>query len=229
MSAAKKKPEPVAEEVPLGELRPDGSLVISAEQLERVWPGDAKWARKQLRLLLADLKTPKPIMRPTAHPGAHVRPITPMDELGILELLRLGHEESFKHIGPMNQRKVEELIMAASRAKGGLACAIDGADGLPVATAGLQLCQWYSSEQWFLQEVWNFVHPDHRRSSHAADLLAWEKWCGDNFTERFGYEVYVVGGVTSPKKQRQKVRLFGRHVNMIGATFIYPLPPGAEP
>lgn len=213
-------------EEPLGELR-DGGLFISDEQLDRLWKGDRNRARKELRLLLADLREPKPIRRPTERP-ASVRAAGPDDERAIYHLLELAHEEFFHLLGPIDPQRLTDHIHAGTRAEGGIVGVIDGPEGYPVATCGIMPMQWYWSKQWFLQDLWQFVHPDHRKGNHAADLLEWEKWIADEWTRRFGYEVLLLIGVLSTRQHREKVRLFRRHVNQVGAAFLYPWPHGVD-
>jgi hypothetical protein len=81
------------------------------------------------------------------------------------------------------------------------------------------------SQQWYLQDIWQCVHPDHRKSHHGDDLIDFECWCADEMTRSFGYRVYIVAGVLSLHRTREKVRMFRRHMNYIGAQFIYPMPP----
>ena len=43
----------------------------------------------------------------------------------------------------------------------------------------LLIAQFWYTEDWCLEEIMNFVLPDHRRSTHAKDMIAFAKRCSD--------------------------------------------------
>lgn len=113
--------------------------------------------------------------------------------------------------------------------KGAVLGVIDGPDGKPVACINLAFFQWWWSRAYFLQEVWAFVHPAHRKSNHAMHLAQFARWCSDDMTSGFGYRVWLLSGVTSKENVEKKVAFYGRNGNYIGAFFIYPDPKGSVP
>jgi hypothetical protein len=204
----------------------DGGFFITAEQLARISP-DPRQARKDLRMLLADLREPKRIMGPTARPQS-VRMARAGDTEPIFELLAGVYRENGHTFAPMDRGKIEGLIQKGIEQKDGVILGvIETLTHGIVATCALMIAQFGWSRQWYLMDVWQCVHPDHRRSRHADDLLDFECWLSDEMTRGFGYQVYLVGGVLSLTRPREKARLFARHMNFIGASFIYPLPPEA--
>lgn len=77
--------------------------------------------------------------------------------------------------------------------------------------------QWYSCE-WSLDELSNFVDPEHRRSNHAKELISYAK----NASDELG--VRLVIGVLSTIRTAAKVRLYEQQLQAAGAFFIHPPP-----
>lgn len=206
----------------VGTVTEDGGFYVTKEQLERIFPGDPARARKELRMFLADERAPKRIYGPTAKPES-MRVATPQDEQAIYGLMLMAHRENGHQFAPLSPKRVEAQIQAATLGKGNMLGVIDGPDG-PVAMTLLTPCQWWWSEAFFISDLVQFVHPAHRRSRHADDLLRFEKWCVDEWTRGFGYPVYLLAGVFSLYRTREKERLWARHLNQVGKAFIYPWP-----
>lgn len=82
--------------------------------------------------------------------------------------------------------------------------------------------QWYSS-QWSLDELANFVDPEHRRSNHAKELISYAKDAADELGVR------LVIGVLSTFRTAAKVRLYERQLQSAGAFFIHPAPSNIVP
>ena len=73
---------------------------------------------------------------------------------------------------------------------------------------------WYSSD-WFLNEVFNFVHPDFRRSTRAKGLIAFAKNISDEMN------LPLILGVVSNYRTEAKVKLYERQFPKAGAFFMY--------
>jgi hypothetical protein len=204
----------------------DGSLVISVEDCKLAGDGDAKKGRYNIRLMIAmDRKQPdrETFNGPTEKP-ATVRAAGPGDELGILALLLEDIAENAKHIAPVDEERVLELIQTGTRMKGGIVGVIDGPGGKPVAVCVMTTFKWWWSQQFCVQEHVLFVHPDHRRSRHVQDLLQFQRWAVDAWTKSFGYRVYLLCGVLGVNNVREKVMLYRRKFRQVGAAFLYPSP-----
>lgn len=199
----------------------DGGCYIPREVLERLGNGDVKRGRRELRLLLADLQEPKTINGPTEKP-ATVRVATEADEPALLELLLVDLAENAKHIAPPNHERILETVRVGTRHQLGIVGVVDGPDGKPVAACCLIPVQWWWSQARYVQEVFLFVHPEHRQSHHAVNLLQFEKWVVDAWSEGFGYRVFLLAGVTATSKVEEKVRLYRRFMNPVGQFFCYP-------
>lgn len=146
-----------------------------------------------------------------------VRLATPADEDGIFELCCLIHSETAH--SPMNPDRVREHIQSALRREGGILCVI-GEPGDLRACLYLTLMPIWYSDDWQLVELFNFVHPDHRRSTHARDLIEYAKRCADELG------VMLMIGVTTNVRMEAKVRLYDRLLPRAGAYFLYK--PGSE-
>lgn len=232
MSAAKhlksapllaKAPETKPEKDDTGIVLPDGSMVVTPDMLARLGHGDVKQGRRTLRLMLADEREPKLIKGPTEKPPS-VRMAVEEDEAAVLELLVLWWNEHAKEIAPIAVDQMLEDIQTGTRQRLGFVGVVDGPDGVPVACIVMVPARWSFSRQWFIREVYTFVHPEHRRSRHAEDLVQFAKWCADEWTRQFGYRIYLVVSVLTHDRIAPKIRFFRRFITQMGAGFMYPFP-----
>jgi hypothetical protein len=74
---------------------------------------------------------------------------------------------------------------------------------------------WWYSEDFHLEELANFVHPDHRKSNHAKTLLGWSKHMSDKV------RIPLVVGIVSNIRTAAKVRLYRRVLPECGSYFLY--------
>ena len=96
-----------------------------------------------------------------------VRMATPRDEAGIMKLCRMLHEENGAF--PMSEAKVAATVHSGVTRE---PCAlfvqpptigvIGPSDGIEGAYCFILSQMWYSDE-WHLEELFSFVHPDHRQ------------------------------------------------------------------
>lgn len=202
----------------------DGGLYITAEQLARFGNGDAVRGRRELRNFLAVSGGDSRVFEgPTERPMT-VRLGREADEAAILELLILDLKENAEFVAPIDEARVLECIRVGTRLRGGFAAVIDGPDGKPVAVTILHPTQWFWSQGWYFSDVVSFVHPDHRRSHHADDLIAFGKWVVDEQTRGFGYRVYLICGVMGMDRLWAKTAMFRRKATQVGSGFCYPTP-----
>lgn len=145
----------------------------------------------------------------------------PADAESLYGLCRLLWEEN--GLFPMSEIKVRRMIEIA-------VCpavktevepiTIIGALG-PVGNieASLALCitqNWYS-DAWHVEELWNFVRPDCRRSNHAKSLIEYSK----TVQAQIGLPLMI--GILSNDRTQEKVRLYSRRLGApAGAYFVYP-------
>jgi hypothetical protein len=200
---------------------------IPHETLVRLGKGDAKAGRRRLRLLIgAEISGPKD--GPTAKP-ATVRTANVADEQGILALLRIDilENENSSRLAAIDESRLLAFVQHATRDLQAVIGVIDG-DGTGDAAGGivglvyLTQAQFFWSERWLVQERVMTVHPAHRRSRHAIDLLKFACWFVDDMTARIGARVLLTSTVSTPEEALAKEVLFARHLNRIGSHYLYP-------
>lgn len=204
-------------------LQDDGSMLVSVEALARFGGGDAKRGRADLRFMLAAERESPVYAGPTARPQS-VRMAVPEDEDALLALMMDDLHANAEHMAVIDEERVMLHIQAGTRKRGGIVGVI-GPIGSPVACVILAPFQPWWSNAWWLQEVANYVHPDHRRSGHVDDLLDFIKWVSDAQTKGFGYQVPVLCGVLGAWRVRTKMALYARKFWTAGIACIYPAPP----
>jgi len=115
----------------------------------------------------------------------------------------------------MSEPKVRLTIHNGVHRRGGM-IAVIGEAGAPLK-ASLVLCLspvWYSDEYQLL-ELTNFVHPDHRRSNFAKQMIAFAKHCSQSL------DLDLMIGVFSNERTEAKVRLYARQLPKRGEFFCF--------
>jgi len=155
-----------------------------------------------------------------------IRLIKAGDELAVFDTIVLGHGDN--GLWPLSGQKIIKLIDAAvspntpERGYKPTIGIIDGPNGIEAMTC-LQLDQMWYTESWYLSEMFNFVHPDYRRSKHVQALMAFQRQFADNMSKAIGSRVTLITGVMTKKRLEAKMHLFGRRYPQIGAIFAYNL------
>lgn len=141
-----------------------------------------------------------------------VRIVTAGDENAVYDLLMLLYAENA--MASLSETKVREMIRRATEKRGGLIGVIDGKDGIE-ASVGLILSTWWYSDAAHLEEMWTFVHPDHRKSNHARDLIEFSKWAAETMG------IPLLMGILTTHKADAKVRLYRSMIPQAGALFVH--------
>jgi|SRR5215472_4163660 len=150
-----------------------------------------------------------------------VRLATKADEGEIFGLLLMLHAEN--GMFSLNRDKVILGIQHATERRGGIIYVIDEGPRV-VATMGMSVvCDWYSDDE-YLMERWNFVHPEYRQSDYARMLLEQGKWATEWFKAHAKLLPYMCG-INSFDRTEAKIRMYARHMPCIGAYFMYGLAP----
>lgn len=132
-----------------------------------------------------------------------------------MALLRLLHAENSLEGFAMDEDMVRNTLRRAFNRQGGIVGVI-GEPGHLEAGIYLSLSQMWYSAAWHLAELWNFVHPDHRRSPHAKSMIAFAKHCAEELS------VPLIIGIVSNERTEAKVRLYERQLaKPAGAFFIW--------
>lgn len=158
----------------------------------------------------ADLAPPtRPVPAPT--PPLPIRTATPDDIDDVMALLRLMHHENGR--GPLDEAKVRAAVLRGAHKQRAF-IGIIGEPGVPQATIGLFVESFWYTQAEHLNDLWNFVHPGFRRSSHARDLIEWAKAWSDNLGIPLGM------GIMSIDRVWEKVELYERRLGPpVGAAF----------
>lgn len=195
-------------------------LFISNEQLARINP-DLNKARRAVRLFLIDQREPKIHRGPTERP-ADVRIAGP-DDFEAIYLLTLMDLEETGRVAPISHEDVHETLVQAM-APPNLIGVIDAPDGRIVAIEILLFQKWWWSKAVFIQKMVDFVHPEHRQSTHAAHLIQFGKWAVDYYTEKTGQRTYLLAGTLGTRRIEEKSRLYERYMTGAGVACLYPYP-----
>lgn len=142
-----------------------------------------------------------------------VRIATKSDETEILRLLHLMHEEG--GLLPLNEECAKQTFDRAFYRRGGIIGVIGEPGNIKAAIYLLITRFWYTLDN-HLEEIFNFVHPEHRKSDYAKRLIAFAKECSDEI----GIPLMI--GVLTNHRLESKVRLYRRSLgNPAGAFFVY--------
>lgn len=141
-----------------------------------------------------------------------VRLAVPEDMDGIVRMIFELHDEN--GLFPLSEARIREYMQRYLDGRGAV-IGVVGDVGSPVASIYLAFDQPYYSEAFFLNEAWNFVHPDHRNKRYAGQLINFAKWCA----ERMG--VVLMMGIVSNHRTEAKIRLYERQLEKAGAYFMH--------
>lgn len=146
-------------------------------------------------------------------PG-NVRIACRKDEDEIFNLLCSLYEENA--MATIDKDKVWRMIHKGTRDKTAIIGVIDGLKTL-AATVALLPSQWWYSSEYQLEEIWNYVTPENRKSTYAKDMIQFAKWC----SEEWGIPVLM--GILSNKRTEAKIGLYSRQIQHVGALFVHNL------
>lgn len=149
-----------------------------------------------------------------------VRTAGPDDESAVLDLCWKLHEEN--GIFRLDREKVRALIHAALNPSEApwLTPGIIGLIGPKSDLQGIIFLMvstvWYASDDdRYIEEVLNYVPPEHRRTTHAKELITFAKSCA----ESLGLPLLI--GVQSTHRMEAKARLYRRQLPKLGEFFMF--------
>lgn len=143
----------------------------------------------------------------------NVRPARPEDAEKIYDLLMFLYAENapFK----MSEKKVRAMIKRGTENRDIVLGVVDAPDGTIAGSVGACFEQWWHTDDWHIGEMWNFVHPEHRHSTYAKDLITYMKW----IAEQMNMSLHM--GIITGTKMEAKIRLYRRQIQPVGALFIH--------
>jgi N-acetylglutamate synthase-like GNAT family acetyltransferase len=143
-----------------------------------------------------------------------------IDDLNpLIELGRLLHRENA--MLPWDDDLIRELVTAyvaytpsEHYREPGMIAVVEE-NGQLVAMIALRITQLWYSRSPIIEELFNFVHPDHRRSEHAKALIQYAKALADDM------QLPLLIGIVSNIRTEAKIRLYQRFLPFAGAFFVY--------
>lgn len=152
--------------------------------------------------------------RPVEFPS-DMKIATPDHIQAVFSLAKMAHAES--GYGEMDYSAIMHAVVCGCTGHQAVFGLIEGPDRLEAAI-GLRLeKRWYAKnvpENWHNQDILFFVHPDHRKSRHAATLFRFAQWW-----ERQS-KTPVVLGLTLASDGARKELMYSRIGRKIGSLFL---------
>lgn len=151
-----------------------------------------------------------------------VRPARPEEYEEIVGLLRLNHKENGAFLP--SKAKVDwllervllpERIPPTDMGIRGYMGVIGPENGPLEGFILLVIASYWYTDELHLEELATFVHPNHRRSKHAQELLQYSK----KMSDALGIPLLV--GIISNKRTEAKVRLYRKYLPEAGSFFLY--------
>lgn len=147
-----------------------------------------------------------------------VRIATPADRDGVLALARMLHSEN--GMFPLDEGSMIDVVdrsIAPSRhgVRDGIMGVI-GEEGRPLRSCICIVVHnlWYT-KQVCADELFNFVHPNYRRSDYGKQMVEFAKASAD------AWDLPLVIGVLSTNRTKAKVEMYRRMLPEAGAYFVY--------
>jgi len=141
-----------------------------------------------------------------------VRVAGPKDEEAVLRLCEIYlHEVGLFGVDLHN---VKSVISPILNGENGIIGVIDGEDNLEGMICLVIDRVWYAKD-WFLSELFNFIHPDYRRSTRAKAMMSFAKQSSDEM------KIPLVAGIVMNIQTEAKVKLYERQFPKAGSFFLY--------
>lgn len=142
-----------------------------------------------------------------------VRTALPSDEEEVMAMCRLLNDEN--GLFPMSEERVRLVLKLAFDRKGGVLGVI-GEPGKIEAMIYMLISQMWCSDQWHLEELFNYCLPEYRKSDNAKTMMGFAKACA------LELDLPLVIGVITNTRTEEKVRLYQRQfAKPNGAFFVF--------
>jgi N-acetylglutamate synthase-like GNAT family acetyltransferase len=150
---------------------------------------------------------------------SNIRLAHPADEQAVFSLVRIWHEES--GLMPFSAAKTLAYLRPMIAQQGGVVLVVAGPK-MVEAAMGLVLGSFWTSESYHLEQLFDVVHPDCRKSEHAKNLLQHAKVYSQ------GLGTPLLAEVVSNETTQRKAQLVERQLPKVGSLFYY-RGPAAQP
>lgn len=149
-------------------------------------------------------------VKPASKPTSTIRIATPHDEEPLLDILRQKHEED--GMGSFDVDLVRATVRRGIRQDWAMIGVIRG-DHIIEATIGLFIgALWCSTDQ-HLSDLWHYVSPTYRRSTHGKALLEFAKWASGELERPL--VMATIKNAATEKKVALYERQFGQPVGFV--------------
>ncbi len=148
----------------------------------------------------------------------NVRIATIADKSKVLDFIRAGHEESA--VFSLSEYKINLLAeKALTREAPVWIAVIDSPEKNEIAASiCIEYCQMWYTEDWHLNELWNNVRKEYRKSSYARDLIAFAKWLSEQANRTLAM------GIITNERVEAKMAMYRRKMPQVGAYFMWNTP-----
>jgi hypothetical protein len=151
-----------------------------------------------------------------------IRIASAADEPEILQLLKMMWKEGGWR--PLDIDCARAMFARAFDRKGGILAVIGGPGQIRAMMFLLIARAWYTSEN-HLEELFCYVHPNHRKSDYHKIMIEYAKACSDELSKDAGRKIPLLMGVLTSKRMSAKVRLYRRFFGIpVGAFFMHNAP-----
>lgn len=134
-----------------------------------------------------------------------------------MRLFKIMHAEN--GLFSLDEDCVVETFNRAVKKKEGIIGLIKGPENDIRAMLALLITRYYYTQQFHLEELWNFVAPEWRKTNYADTLLRYADHC------QKALGIPLVIGVMTGSRMEAKVRKYRRHFGMpAGAFFVHGAP-----
>jgi GNAT superfamily N-acetyltransferase len=151
------------------------------------------------------------------------RPATPVriavdeDINEIMEMGRELHAENGRLT--LNEQKIYDVAMTAIRGDGAI-MAVVGPIGRLEGMVCLTMAQFWYTDEYHLEEMFNYVRPQYRRSENAKNLIKFSERLADKTNK------YLMMGVFSDQRTMAKLRLYERQLGTPAGAVFWRAPKG---
>lgn len=135
----------------------------------------------------------------------------------IMRLLHIMHAES--GLMPLDEDCARDMFINALEKKQGVIGVIRGEATEIRAILMMVITRFWYTTKFHLEELFNFISPEHRKSNYADALIRFAKHSADEL------KIPLVIGVLTSERMEAKVRLYRRRLGMpAGAFFVHGAP-----
>ncbi len=128
-------------------------------------------------------------------------------------LLNLNNENAIFPLSESRSREAIASCLPQTQGLGGIIGIIENQKEIE-ACVGLRFSRMWYTDEWFLDELWNFVLPEYRKSTNAQKLIDFAKKVAEMMNTP------LVMGIVTQKQLEPKMRLYQRKMKQVGAYFI---------